>query len=217
MKVKAHPFSSSDWDIFFPVLGPKSRPQQVPSSPWKFGRLASSLTLLPHSLGVYDSVHMACVKASLRSPYAFGSQHGGWLIQEDTGVSQMGPDLAMQLPALQLRMAGGDESGCWEEGSLTLNLVMVFFIQIKDWTNTHTHAACIHMLFKSIAYTQTHHSPITECYFGFPGGLPLNMCGYKKPSPMLALFTCHSHSLFLCSPTYFLTQFEGPLRSIKGS
>lgn len=44
----------------------------------------------------FMTVHMACVKASLRSPYAW---QPSWYMttQEDPGVSQMGPDLAVQL------------------------------------------------------------------------------------------------------------------------
>lgn len=78
VKVKSAPLLKFQWlRYIFPILGANidAASSFFPLEIWQ----AQQLCLCCHSpLGFYDSVHMAHVKASLRSPYAFGGQHGGW-------------------------------------------------------------------------------------------------------------------------------------------
>ena len=75
---------------------------------------------------------MACVKASLRSPYVFGSQRGSsMMIQEDPGVSQMGPDLARQLlPSSWEMWHWGDEVAA-EKKAIWLWIWSVLYLSPK--------------------------------------------------------------------------------------
>lgn len=137
MKVKATPFRSSDWDIFFQSWG-QIQTQQVPSSPWKFGRLASSDSVATFPWGFMT----LCIWPVWRLHLGHLMPLAVSMVDDDSGRPWCFPDGSRSghaITALQLgNVTPGWWSSCWEGGSLTLNLVCSLF-KSKDWTNTHTH------------------------------------------------------------------------------
>ena len=188
MKVKATPFSSSDWDIFFQSWG------QYRCSKFllPLGNLADlpALTLATFPWGFMT----LCIWPMWRLHLGHLMPLAVSMVDDDSGRPWCFPDGSRSghaITALQLgNVTPGWWSGCWEGGSLTLNLVCSLF-KSKDWTNTHTHThARIHILIKSIAYTHKHTTPqLQGVFFWISWRTPLNMY-FLSSSPMCPLFTC---------------------------
>lgn len=131
MKVKASPSSVPVTEIHFSNPGGKYRCSKFLLP---LGNLAETVTmsLFPHSLGVLWLMHMACLKSSLRSPYAFGGQASG--AYDDSGRSWCFPDgfrSGHAITALQLgNVMLGWWSGCWE-GGIWLWIGSVLYLNAK--------------------------------------------------------------------------------------
>lgn len=180
MKVKATLFSSSDWDTFFQCWV-QIQMQQVASSPWKFGRHSNfaSVATFPWGFMTLCTWPMWRLHLGHLMPLAAGMEY------DDSGRPWCFPDgsrtghviIALQLGNVML----GWWSGCWEEGSLTLNLVCSLF-KFKDWINSHymhiKSISCTHIYkhtYKiNIIYTYKHTTPqlhrllLLEFHVGFP-------------------------------------------------